>query len=76
MRLIEVMERPVQPDRWLPQDERLTDMEDLVRHLTDILGWVRFGLIPEDEPDADLLLSPLQLASCLREAAERIEDFT
>ncbi|MPZ51011.1 MAG: hypothetical protein GEU75_17205 [Dehalococcoidia bacterium] len=57
-------------------DPRLESFEDLAAAMIDAVRFVRDGTIPPEEPDADLILSPLEMARCFRQAADAIELWT
>jgi len=67
------------PDLWVGSpgpDPRLEAFEDLAAAIVDAVRFVRDGIIPPEEPDADLIPQPLEMASFLRQAAETIEFWT
>ncbi|MPZ49028.1 MAG: hypothetical protein GEU75_06935 [Dehalococcoidia bacterium] len=67
------------PDLWVGSsgpDPRLESFEDLAAAMIDAVRFARDGTIPPEEPDAGLILSPLEMARCFRQAAEMIELWT
>lgn len=78
---IEELKRPGLPDEWavdgVGDDPRLAALDDVAAAILDVLHYVRTGL-PRDpeEPDAELIPRPLELALFFRNAHEQIELFT